>query len=396
MKSINIIKIILLLVGILGSAAAIYFIYSDLALNGSYYLKHIEEGGPNVYYASQRLLFFLSILVLVGVFFEIIVRNISGFIGISIAASVLTIVIFSPRSYSVGLPLLGHLLGTFAEPYGLPMTTLIITGLITGLLEIWRAGFSAAQKTMLTTANLLSTSILILFVFLASFVPSSGGHPNIPNALLLVPLSVVALIVWAKFLRRILRNDNVNITSHTSILFLVFVAILLVSAGVFLPSTRKVSVQDAREAYGVIMRDGRRIQNIQMTKDMLMEYKIRSGQYPKDLNELLQVSQNNDAVAYRIYEVVDDPMTTSNLPHGTTLIHYATRAGSDGKINAYHLGNSLEKQNPDYPYDPERRKEDSDFNSKAAGWINGFEGDDVKPCGQYDKGKFCYDIKVED
>lgn len=116
-------------------------------------------------------------------------------------------------------------------------------------------------------------------------------------------------------------------------------------------------------------RDARRLSDLRQIQTALALYEGINQQYPTDM--------------YGAGVLVPTFMTlVPTDPLGARLYVYAT----SGTQNDYHLGATIEEANS------VSRDTDSDFDSAAAGWTNGFNGlDDGGPCRAGDPGAFCYD-----
>lgn len=151
--------------------------------------------------------------------------------------------------------------------------------------------------------------------------------------------------------------------------------------------------------------DGVRISNLKsILVFKISRYKAKFSAYPKelsDLNTLLcsdsdpkkcpyRLDYNKNTQAYSlIYIDTSNPSNEESFSH----YYYAVMLDSTGRVRAYHLGVSLESSSANIAH---YLNQDSDFDSKATGWLRGFSGDDSQPCSQTDSGTACYDVKVEE
>lgn len=132
--------------------------------------------------------------------------------------------------------------------------------------------------------------------------------------------------------------------------------------------------------------DVRRFGSLSGIPKTLLAYYEKFGKYPKTLDELATSG------FYR-HDDIYEPSTLNSIKR---TFSYAVKIGADGKVKEYHLGTSLEIYKPEVRnYYNSSLPVDANFNSKTAGWMNGFDGDSSKPCNQDDIGKFCYDFTVK-
>lgn len=128
--------------------------------------------------------------------------------------------------------------------------------------------------------------------------------------------------------------------------------------------------------------DNIRVGDINTITEWLKEYHLKYDKYPKELSWLNRLKDYEKRFLYG---------SKTEIKREKPYI-YATKTNSNGEIVGVHIGASLEESLPD---DGARDlEEDDDFNSKAAEWSNGFNGDDSQPCHPDDVGKYCYDIKL--
>ena len=131
--------------------------------------------------------------------------------------------------------------------------------------------------------------------------------------------------------------------------------------------------------------DVRRFSTLNGIPKILSAYNEKFGKYPKMLDEL---ATSGFYAGYDIYE-------PSTLNATKRTFSYAVKIGANGKVTEYHLGASLEIYKPEDRYGVKEFATDANFNSKTAGWTDGFDGDSLRPCNQADIGKFCYDFTVK-
>ncbi len=165
------------------------------------------------------------------------------------------------------------------------------------------------------------------------------------------------------------------------ILVLVVIAIVIFVFPSLLTKTAVNIVETSVDESRAAGRDGRRAQDINSLKIELDLYFEKFNSFPQTLAELKSTAVNS--------RLIND-ILTGDVYKQYFQVHYATVAGAGGKIIAYHLGQSFESERSQ-----KFLTQDNDFDSKSAGWLNGFNGTDSQACGTGDYGKFCYDIKVE-
>ncbi len=122
-------------------------------------------------------------------------------------------------------------------------------------------------------------------------------------------------------------------------------------------------------------RDSRRASDLRQIETALALYVGKYHQFPADI----YASSSSDPPGLSpefISPLPRDPL--GGIPYA-----YATPNG----WAEYHLGASIEAD------DSALREADSDFDSIAVSWTNGFSGSDLSgPCTASQQGSFCYDI----
>src|SRR3989344_3778628 len=126
---------------------------------------------------------------------------------------------------------------------------------------------------------------------------------------------------------------------------------------------------------------------IRQLMSALTLYKNQKSEYPKTLEQLVQSGVLSDSSA--LYDPGNAEVTIKD-----SLFSYAVKLSSSGKAIEYHLGASMEICLTDTLCGTQGPS-DANFNSKNAGWLNGFDGNNSNPCKSGDVGKFCYDVKAE-
>ena len=118
--------------------------------------------------------------------------------------------------------------------------------------------------------------------------------------------------------------------------------------------------------------------NLKRVAAWVDDYRERYGEYPKELIQLVRLAE----FFVKREAAVEDFKRDAALP-----LHYAVKLDANGRVSAYHIGTSIATDRfKTYLMD------DSDFNSKISGWLNGFDGNDEHPCSINDAGKYCYDL----
>jgi len=130
-----------------------------------------------------------------------------------------------------------------------------------------------------------------------------------------------------------------------------------------------------------------RVNRIRQLMSALTLYKNQKSEYPKTLEQLVQSGVLSDSSA--LYDPGNAEVTIKD-----SLFSYAVKLSSSGKAIEYHLGASMEICLTDTLCGTQGPS-DANFNSKNAGWLNGFDGNNSNPCKSGDVGKFCYDVKAE-